>query len=106
MGDHHSRVGRADAVATNTVKSQKRRNGASIMCFWGQKKSFNFKQTQEGFVWIRAKESLLLRVQAVQVCRTVSQTVKTTGKICEISQRKIRQKYGLLSFRGIIDAKT
>ena len=73
------------------------------MCFWGHKKSFNFKQTQEGFVWIRAKESLLLHVQ---VCRTVSQTVKTTGKICEISQRKIRQKYGLLSFRGIIDAKT
>ena len=28
----------ADAVATNTVKSQKRRNGASIICFWGPKK--------------------------------------------------------------------
>ena len=24
-----------DAVATNTVKSEKRRNGASMICFWG-----------------------------------------------------------------------
>ena len=28
----------SECIATNTVKSQKRRNGASIICFWGQKK--------------------------------------------------------------------
>ena len=31
-----------DAVATNTVKSQKRRHGASIICFWGPKKNLIF----------------------------------------------------------------
>ena len=29
-----------DSVATNTVKSQKRRNGASIICFWGEKNTY------------------------------------------------------------------
>ena len=38
MGDH-SRVGRGCCI-NKYYKSQKRRNGASIMCFWGLKKIY------------------------------------------------------------------
>ena len=37
VGDHYSMVGRGCCIATNTVKSQKRRNRASVICFWGKK---------------------------------------------------------------------
>ena len=49
-----------DSVATNTVKSQKRRNGASIICFWGEKNTYTvFAEYQNNrFNILRTKDDL------------------------------------------------
>ena len=68
-----------DAVATNTVKAQERRNGASIKCFWCEKNGDGiFTQCSDSQVEAGAGDLLAVDVRPLESTQAACNNVLLT----------------------------